>query len=170
MNIDQAKQEFVQTWGKLGGEWGINRTMAQLHALLLVSEPLNTDEIMAQLKISRGNAHMNLKALMEWGLISKEIRSGVRSEYFSAEKDVWEVARTIAIQRRKRELDPLMKALERLLEVDESKKGSERETREFKKLVQDILSLGKKSNTLLDLVLKLDQVSFFKPILQLIRR
>jgi DNA-binding transcriptional regulator GbsR (MarR family) len=113
---------------------------------------------------------MNLKALMEWGLISKEIRSGVRSEYFSAEKDVWEVARTIAIQRRKRELDPLMKALERLLEVDESKKGSERETREFKKLVQDILSLGKKSNTLLDLVLKLDQVSFFKPILQLIRR
>jgi DNA-binding transcriptional regulator GbsR (MarR family) len=170
VDVDQAKQEFVQTWGKLGGEWGINRTMAQLHALLLVSKPLNTDEIMAQLKISRGNAHMNLKALMEWGLISKEIRPGVRSEYFSAEKDVWEVARAIAIQRRKRELDPLMKALERLLEVDESKKGSERETREFKKLVQDILSLGKKGNTLLDLVLKFDQVSFFKPILQLIRK
>lgn len=171
MNIDQAKHEFIQTWGKLGTEWGINRTMAQVHALLLVSpEPLSTDEIMEQLKISRGNAHMNLKALMDWGLIAKEIRAGVRKEYFSAEKDIWEVARTIATQRRKRELDPLMKALERLLEVEESRKAYEQEAKEFKKLVQDILSLGKKGNALLDLVLKLDQGSFFKPILKLIRK
>lgn len=171
MNIDQAKQEFIQTWGKLGAEWGINRTMAQVHALLLISpEPLSTDEIMDTLKVSRGNANMNLRALLDWGLITRELRPGVRKEHFLAEKNIWEIARVIATQRRKRELDPLMKALERLLIVEETRKGDEQEVKEFKKLVSDILTLGKKGNALLDLVLKLDQASFFSPILKLIKR
>lgn len=168
MKIGEAKQDFIQTWGKLGVEWGINRTMAQVHALLLVSaEPLTTDEVMEGLKISRGNAHTNLKALIDWGLVFKETRPGVRKEFFVAEKDVWEMARAIAQQRRRRELDPMLKHLEGLLVVEEVKGGED--AKEFKKLISDILSVGKKGNALLDLVLKLDQVTFFQPLLKLLK-
>ena len=69
MKLNEAKKQFLESWGLLGSQWGINRTMAQIHALLLVSDkPLTTDEIMAELNISRGNANMNLRDLVEWEL------------------------------------------------------------------------------------------------------
>ena len=73
MNLEEAKNKFIQSWGTLGSQWGINRTMSQIHALLLVSaEPLSAEDVMEQLNISRGNANMNLRALMDWGLVTKE--------------------------------------------------------------------------------------------------
>ncbi|MBI3839247.1 MAG: transcriptional regulator [Planctomycetia bacterium] len=171
MNLEQAKRAFIDTWGRLGAEWGINRTMAQVHALLLASrEPLSTDQIMAELTISRGNANMNLRALLDWGLIAKELRPGERKEFFRAEKDAWEMARIIATERRKRELDPLIRSLEGLLDLDENKKADKQEAAAFKQLLGDIIQVGRKGMATLDLVLKIDQSSFFKPLLRLVKR
>ena len=88
MQLPEAKQKFIEAWGKLGSEWGINRTMAQVHALLLISpEALTTEDVMESLQISRGNANMNLGALIDWGLIEKRMKRGERIEFFEAEKD-----------------------------------------------------------------------------------
>jgi DNA-binding transcriptional regulator GbsR (MarR family) len=79
MELAEAKERFVQTWGTLGSNWGINRTMAQVHALLLVSATaLSTEEVMEQLQISRGNANMNLRTLIDWGLVRREGKTGER--------------------------------------------------------------------------------------------
>ncbi len=96
----------------MGGAWGINRTMAQVHALLMTSDrPLTTDEVMADLKISRGNAHQNLRELIGWGLVRSVIRKGERKEFFEAEKDVWRMFCTVARERQRREIEPALRAL-----------------------------------------------------------
>lgn len=92
---------FITQWGAMGSWWGINRTMAQIHALLLITDrALSTDEIMDDLKISRGNPNMNLRDLAGWGLIRSVIRKGERKEYFEAEKDVWKMFCTIVRERK----------------------------------------------------------------------
>lgn len=112
MEFKEAKNKFVQTWGALGSQWGINKTMAQIHALLMVSaEPLSMEDIMEDLHISRGNASMNLRALMDWGIIYKEYKAGERREYFTSEKDLDELAVKIAQERSKREIKPALKVL-----------------------------------------------------------
>jgi DNA-binding transcriptional regulator GbsR (MarR family) len=112
MEFKDAKNKFVQTWGALGSQWGINKTMAQIHALLMISaEPLSMEDIMDELHISRGNASMNLRALMDWGIIYKEYKAGERREYFTSEKDLDELAVKIAQERSKREIKPALKVL-----------------------------------------------------------
>ena len=104
MKLAEAKSQFIQAWGTLGSKWGINRTMAQLHALLMVSpEPLSTEDMMAELNISRGNVNMNIRDLMDWGLVEKTFKQGDRKEYFWAEKDVWKITKQVAKERKKRE-------------------------------------------------------------------
>lgn len=106
MNLPEGKDKFLQSWGAFGSSWGVNRTMAQIHALLMIApEALSADDIMEELKISRGNANMNLRALIDWGLVYKELKAGERKEYFVAEKDMWKVVKNIIIQRKKRELE-----------------------------------------------------------------
>lgn len=109
-----ALDEFVRFWGEMATHWGINRTMAQIHALLYASErPLDTDEIMARLDISRGNANMNLRALLDWNLITKSQLPGSRKDYYAAEKDVWTITTTIIEERRKQEILPVQETLAR---------------------------------------------------------
>ena len=97
MDLQTSKQKFIDTWGLLGSEWGINRSVAQVQALLLVStEPISTDEIMEALTISRGNANMSLRQLLDYGIIHKKVIAGDRREYFIAEKDVWKWAHSPA--------------------------------------------------------------------------
>ncbi len=111
-NLAAARERFIALWGQMGSNWGIPRTMAQVHALLFVTgEPLNTDDVMSGLGISRGNASMTLRALVEWGIVSRVHRRGDRKEYYLAEQDVWKMFRTILAQRKKRELDPLLNEL-----------------------------------------------------------
>ena len=118
MKLDEAKEKFIQAWGTLGSNWGISRTMAQVHALLLVSpEPLSAEDVMEQLQISRGNANLNLRALIDWGLVQKELRPGERKEFFAAEKDIWKVFRQVVKERRKRELEPMLEVLQTLSKV-----------------------------------------------------
>lgn len=113
----KAAQDFVLLWGEMASSWGINRTMAQIHALLYISdEPLDTDEIMARLAISRGNANMNLRTLMNWDLIRKVHQMGSRKDFYTSEKDVWKMAALIIQERMKREIRPVRVSLERSLQ------------------------------------------------------
>ena len=110
--LKQARGEFVAQWGALGTQWGINRTMAQIHALLMTSpQPVTTDEVMDELAISRGNAHTNLKELVAWGLVRMVVRKGERRDYFEAEKDVWTIFTIVARERKRREIDPALAVL-----------------------------------------------------------
>ena len=115
--LKQARGEFVAQWGAMGTQWGINRTMAQIHALLMTApEPVTTDEVMEELQISRGNAHTNLKELVAWGLVRVVVRKGERRDYFEAEKDVWSIFTIVARERRRREIDPALAVLGRCAE------------------------------------------------------
>lgn len=121
MEFNEAKNKFVQTWGALGSQWGINKTMAQIHALLMVSsEPLSMEDIMEELKISRGNASMNLRGLMDWGIVYKEYKAGERKEFFTAEKDLDELAVKISQERSKREIKPALKILKEVSNIDDN--------------------------------------------------
>lgn len=110
--LTQARDRFIQAWGQMAGAWGVSRTMAEAHALLyIVGDPMNTDEVMERLQISRGNASMSLRALVDWGLVTRVHKRGDRKEYFLAEQDVWAMLRIIIRERKKRELDPLLVSL-----------------------------------------------------------
>ncbi|BCX50393.1 hypothetical protein HAHE_43010 [Haloferula helveola] len=115
--LNQAREQFVGQWGALGTQWGIPRTMAQIHALLM-STPgsMSTDDVMEALEISRGNAHTNLKELVAWGLIKSVVKKGERREYFEAEKDVWQIFTTVARERKRREIEPALGVLHQCAE------------------------------------------------------
>ncbi|GAA4153887.1 MULTISPECIES: GbsR/MarR family transcriptional regulator [Chryseobacterium] len=154
MQLSEAKEKYIQTWGTFATNWGINRTMAQVHALLLASgKALSTDEVMEQLEISRGNANMNLRALMDWGIVKKEFVKGERKEYFLAEKDVWYLFKQITKERRKREIEPVISFLEELKNIED--KDSEG-AKEFIKLMDDFSSVTGKINNIMDLAIKSD--------------
>jgi DNA-binding transcriptional regulator GbsR (MarR family) len=166
VKLAEAKKQFIQTWARLGSEWGINRTMAQVHALLLATEkPLSTDEVMEELSISRGNANMNLRDLMNWNLIYRELIPGDRKEYFRAEKDIWEVAKRIARERKRREIEPLLRELSQMEEVND---GSP-EAKQFVKTVKDIHDFAGKIDKSVETMLKADENWFFGAILKLLR-
>lgn len=111
-NIDHVKEKFILHWGEMGSLWGINRTMAQIHALLFISKnPLSANEIMSELEISRGNVSMALRELIAWGIASRVHVKGERREYYTTEKDVWTMFRIIARERKKREVDPTINVL-----------------------------------------------------------
>lgn len=115
--LKQARDEFVGQWGALGTQWGINRTMAQIHALLMTApQPLTTDEVMEELEISRGNAHSNLKELVAWGLLRSVVKKGERREFFEAEKDVWQIFTIVARERKRREIEPALAILSKCAE------------------------------------------------------
>ncbi|RMF01345.1 MAG: MarR family transcriptional regulator [Chloroflexi bacterium] len=110
--VDQVKEKFILHWGEMGSLWGINRTMAQIHALLFISDkPLSANEIMDELAISRGNVSMALRELIAWGIASRVHVKGERREYYTTEKDVWTMFRMIARERKKREVDPTINVL-----------------------------------------------------------
>lgn len=108
----EAQDRFIAVWGQMGSAWGISRTMAEVHALLFITcEPMCTDDVMDRLQISRGNASMSLRALLDWGVVSRTHKRGDRKEYFQAEQDVWAMFRAIVRERLKREVDPVLASL-----------------------------------------------------------
>lgn len=168
MELDEAKEKFIQAWGTLGSKWGINRTMAQVQALLLVSpEPLSAEDIMSGLNISRGNANMNIRALIDWGVVYKELKPGERKEFFVAEKDVWTIAKQVVMQRRKRELEPVLRVLEEVKDVEKDKSNAE--ITEFKKVTGDIEKFAVKVDNTFDKMIRADEHWFFGPFMKLMR-
>jgi DNA-binding transcriptional regulator GbsR (MarR family) len=155
MELQEAKDKFIHTWGTLATQWGINRTMSQIHALLLLSpRSLNADEIMEDLKISRGNVNMNLRDLMAWGLIYKQLLPGERKEFFQAEKDIWKVARLVAKERRRREITPILETMD---EIKNQYKSDTAEGKEFLKIVNDISSVTGFADNTLNAVVKSEE-------------
>jgi DNA-binding transcriptional regulator GbsR (MarR family) len=159
VKLDEAQQKFIQGWGQLGASWGINRTMAQIQAVLLLSpEPLCTDDIMEKLQISRGNANMNIRELLAWGVVYKSFKPGDRKEYYYSEKDMWDLAKKVSRERKKRELEPLVRILSDVKSIE----GKGAEVDEFKKVVKSADHMAKRAESVLDLVMKLDENIFFK--------
>ena len=116
--VTEAQDRFIATWGQMGSAWGISRTMAEVHALLFItSDALCTDDVMERLQISRGNASMSLRALLDWGIIYRSHKRGDRKEYFEPERDVWAMFTTIARERRKREIDPVVASLHEIRDM-----------------------------------------------------
>ncbi len=166
MTLEEGKDKFIQSWGALGSNWGINRTMAQIHALLLISpQALSADQIMDELQISRGNANMNIRALIDWGLVHKELKSGERKEFFVAQKDMWEVVKSIIIQRKKKELEPMLRMLDELSSIE----GEGADTEEFIHIIREIKLFSSKADSTLDTLVKSDSNWFVGTFMKMIR-
>lgn len=167
MKLEQAKDQFIQLWGALGSSWGINRTMAQIHAMLLISEDAQSmDDLMAGLEISRGNVNMNVRELMNWNLIYKELKPGDRREYFRAEKDIWEVAKRIARERKRREIQPLQSALNQLLQLDDKRPA---ENRAFTQTIQQISRVVDKLDHAVDTMIRADEHQVLGVLMKLLK-
>lgn len=110
--LTEIEQRFVLHWGQMGVQWGINRTVAQVHALLYLSpEPLNAEEICEALGVARSNVSTSLKELQGWGIVHKVPKLGDKRDHFASIQDVWELARVILNERKKREIDPTLSVL-----------------------------------------------------------
>jgi len=147
MEYKEGKDKFILTWGDLGSNWGINRTMGQIHGLLLIeTEALSTDDIMEELKISRGNVNMNLRMLVEWGLAHKSEKAGDRKDYYIAEKDIWTVFRQIIKKRKEKELHPMIHLLEELEDMN----PTDSKSAEFIKMMNELSLFSSKADKTLD--------------------
>jgi DNA-binding transcriptional regulator GbsR (MarR family) len=165
MELNEAKNKFIQAWGTLGSNWGINKAMAQIHALLLLAaEPLSAEDIMQELQMSRGNVNMNLRALMDWGIVKKDFKVGERKEYFSTGKDVWELAKQVSRERRRREIEPILNVLQSIQTVSGDNKKA---VAEFKKTTNDLLNFSLKVDSIIDKFSKSDQNWFYKLLMKL---
>ncbi len=168
MKLSEAKHRFISSWGAFGTHWGINRTMAQIHALLLLSpDPLTQDDIMNELNISCVNTNMNIRELINWGLLERVLVTGERKEFFAAEKDIWKVVRQIVKERKKRELEPMLQLLDKLENVEGDKKDKEVKT--FIDTISGIKKLGKQADKALDAMIKAEENWFIGNLLKLIK-
>jgi len=145
-NWEASRDEFISQWGALGSNWGINRSMAQVHALLMTApQPMHTEEIMERLQISRGNANTNIRELIGWGLVRLVVKKGERREYFEAEKDVWKIFITITKERRRREVDPALLVLRKCAEQTKGERtGPGKEFHAQMKELQEFVEFGMK--------------------------
>lgn len=167
MELEQAKKQFINLWGNFGTQWGINRSMAQVHALLLSStQPLCTEDVMEMLSISRGNANMNLRELMNWNLVYKDSIQGDRKEYFRAEKDVWEIAKRIVRERKRREIEPLIQHLNELSAVEGEESA---EKKEFTQTIENINRLVSRLDSMSNSLMKAEESAFFGMFLKMFK-
>ena len=158
--LERSQALFIRRWGEMGGYWGISRTMAEIHALLYVSEdPLCTDDIMGRLQISRGNTSVNLRQLVDWGLIERVHKTGDRREYFVSEKDVWQMFEIISRERKRREVEPIIDTIERCREMvlgdPEGLSGAEAKRADlYRRRLEAMLEFLTTMNGVSDLVLR----------------
>jgi DNA-binding transcriptional regulator GbsR (MarR family) len=168
MKLTEARQQFMASWGAFGTHWGINRTMAQIHALLLVSaDPLSAEDVMEELNISRGNVNMNLRELINWGLVQRTLITGERREFFTAEKDIWKVVRQIVKERKKRELEPMLQLLDQLGEVEGDRK--DKQVKSFLDTVNGIKKLGVQADKTLDVMVRAEENWFIGGLVKFLK-
>ncbi|MFQ5423911.1 MAG: GbsR/MarR family transcriptional regulator [Phycisphaerae bacterium] len=158
--LDGSRALFIRRWGELASYWGISRTMAEIHALLFVStEPVCTDDVMCLLQISRGNASINLRSLVDWGLIDRVHRRGDRKEYFTALTDVWRMFETIVRQRRRREIEPILDTIARCREMARRDRvatggGDRKDTETYLRRLEDMNDFLLSVGSMVDLLVK----------------
>ena len=168
MNYEEGRQKFINSWGALGSAWGLNKTMAQIHALLMISpESLTTDDIIAELHVSRGNVSMSLKSLMDWGIVFKEYKQGERKDYYYTEKDVWKLASQVSRERRRRELEPILHMLEEVNAIRIN--NSDASQKEFNKMTGNLNKFAKQADSILASFFKMESNWFFSKALKLFK-
>jgi DNA-binding transcriptional regulator GbsR (MarR family) len=129
MTLSPVQQKFVLHWGEMGIRWGINRTVAQIHALLYISpEPLNAEDIADTLSVARSNVSTSLKELQGWRIVRLVHVMGDKRDHFESMKDVWEMFRSVLDERKRREIDPTVTLLEECLAEAAREKPANRHT------------------------------------------
>ena len=165
LEFAEAKETLIEAWGTLGSNWGINKAMAKIHILLLISpDPLSTEQIMEELNISRGNANINIRSLIEWGLVHKKLVPGERREFFYPVKDMWELVRIVATERRKREIAPVIKVLENVQRIETL---GDVEKEEFVRTAQGMLDLIEFGDTALEKLIQIERSRFLKTLMKM---
>jgi len=163
---DEAVKRFVSFWGNMASNWGINRTMAEVYALLYcVGRPLTTDDIMDRLQISRGSANMNLRALVDWGLAERTQPADSRKDHYAAETDVWRATARIIEERERREIRPVREQLQAVADhvvpegdtLEERPEADRRLHRRLENLIELVEVVEGVSEALLPLVKRRDE-------------
>jgi len=153
MKLSQTAQRFILHWGEMGSAWGVNRSVAQIHALLFFhGEPMHAEDICETLSLARSNASNSLKELLSWKLIRSTQVLGDRRQYFETSADVWDLFRTIIKGRKEREFDPTVQMLRELTEAPEFAG----ESPEAQKRVNDTLKLMNSLEAWVDEMLRLN--------------
>ena len=141
-NLDPVTEKFILHWGEMGTRWGVNRTVAQIHALLYLSPTaLNAEEIAKTLSIARSNVSTSLKELESWGIVRPIHLLGDRREHYQSIKDVWEMARIILDERKRREIDPTVTVLRECLREVEGEGAAQIEQRERLKAMLEFVEM-----------------------------
>ncbi len=154
--LEQARDDFIRQWGAMGSAWGINRTMAMIHALLMTNPtPMNTDQIMEMLQVSRGNANANLRELVGWGLLRPVAVKGERKDYYEAEKDVWKMFCAITRERKRREIEPALAVLNDCAARTEKLRSTE--AREFTAMMKELGDFVSVASTVMDRISRSEQ-------------
>src|SRR5438094_2932096 len=136
--LSPVQQKFILHWGEMGTRWGINRTVAQIHALLFISpKPLNAEDLVQALGVARSNVSNSLKELQGWGIVKRVHVMGDARDHFESMKDVWEMFRVVLDERKKREIDPTLGLLRECIEEAEKAKQTDRYTEERLKALRD---------------------------------
>lgn len=160
MTLSPTMQKFILHWGEMGSRWGVNRTVAQIHALLYLSNtPLNAEQISDTLGVARSNVSTSLKELQSWRLVKISHQLGDRRDYFDAHKDVWEIFFIIMEERKKRELDPTLTTLRECVLDAENDRQTPAETRAR---IQQTLAFLEESTAWFDQVKRLERSTLLK--------
>jgi DNA-binding transcriptional regulator GbsR (MarR family) len=168
MKLNEAKKQFIEAWKALATNWGINPTMAQMHGLLLTSHaPLSQEDIAGALQISRGNANMNIRELVDWGLVDRVAIPGERREYFSAEKDTWKLFALIVDKRIDREITPMNKKLVQLEQVECDK--NDKDGMNFIQMVGNIRRFANHADKMRNKIVKADENWFGRSLMKLFK-
>lgn len=142
MTLAPTIQKYILHWGEMGTRWGVNRTVAQIHALLFLSNrPLPAEEIAETLNVARSNVSNSLKELQSWGLVRIAHQAGDRRDHFVALQDVWEIFRVIVEERKKREIDPTLTVLRQCAQEADSDPALEPATKVKMDQVLDFLEM-----------------------------
>ncbi|MFM2191819.1 MAG: hypothetical protein RLZZ118_776 [Bacteroidota bacterium] len=167
LQLSEAKNQFISNWGAFATHWGINKTMAQVHALLLINtNPLCAEDIMEQLQISRGNVNMNVRELIDWNLVERITIVGERKEYFSAEKDIWKVVTQIIKERKKRELEPMLRLMKQLQEVPNDKTE---DYKAFKSTIDGIIKYSEQADKTFEKLIKAEESWFWANFIKMVK-
>ena len=136
--LTEIQQKFILHWGEMGTRWGINRTVAQIHALLFISpKPVNAEEIAETLAVARSNVSTSLKELQGWGIVKLVHVMGDKRDHFESMKDVWEMFRAVLDERKRREIDPTLNMLRACITEAEKDKGADPYTQERLRALAD---------------------------------
>jgi DNA-binding transcriptional regulator GbsR (MarR family) len=139
--LTPVQQKFILHWGEMGARWGVNRTVAQIHALLFISpQALTADAICERLGVARSNVSNSLRELQGWGIVKLVHVMGDKRDHFEATKDVWDMFRAVLDERKKREIDPTMRLLRECIESAESGKEKDAYTEAQLRKLQDFFA------------------------------